>query len=85
VRGGAESGARGGGRNTRWQREDVESMLMHRKWGAGEHDGDGVRAELLAQKEIYEMQIHGWRHPLLRLGAIFTATVGGLRRRLWRG
>ena len=84
MRGGAESGARGGGQNARWQREDVESMLLHRRWGDGEHDSDGVRAELLAQKEIYEMS-HGWRHPLLRLVTLASTTWAGWRRKLWRG
>ena len=49
-----------------------------------EPDAAGVRAQLLAQKEIYEMS-HGWRHPLVRLAAIFSTTVGGWRRKLWRG
>jgi hypothetical protein len=84
VRGGIDGGAKGGGRNTRWQREEVESMLMHQRWGDGVHDGDGVRAELLAQKELYEMECHGWRRPLLRLVTIVSTTWGGWRRRLWR-
>jgi hypothetical protein len=89
VRGGTEGGlGRGAGgvtgtavdtANTRWQREDLESMLASKNGGA-ERDGDGVRAELLAQKAIYELESHGWRHPLARLATIW----GGWRRKLWR-
>lgn len=43
-------------------------------------DGDGVRAELLAQKELHQLEIQTWRHPLVRLAAIWA----GWRRRLWR-
>ena len=62
----------------------------------GERDGEGVRAELLAQKAIYESESHGWRHPLARLAAVIGsalgsglgsalgATLGGWRRKLWR-
>jgi hypothetical protein len=82
VRGGIEGSAgRGAGgakrtvagrSNTRWQREDLESMAGNRKWaGAGEGDCEGVRAQLLAQKAIYESESQGWRHPLSRLAAIF--------------
>jgi hypothetical protein len=43
-------------------------------------DADGVRAELLAQKEIHQMEIQTWRHPLTRIATIWA----GWRRRLWR-
>lgn len=72
MRGGTEGGGARGGRNTRWQREEVESMWYR--------DADGVRAELLAQKEIHQMEIQTWRHPLARLATIWA----GWRRRLWR-
>ena len=71
-----------GAPNTRWQSEDVEAMLGSRRWG-GAREGEGVRAELLAQKAIHESESHAWRHPLVRLVAIFDATLGGLRK-LWR-
>jgi hypothetical protein len=82
VRGGAEGGERGtrGGQNTRWQREAVESLWLHRKSADIERDAEGVRAELLAQKAIYDMESQTWRHPLVRLAAIWE----GWRRRLWR-
>jgi hypothetical protein len=61
-------------------------MSANKRWAGGE--GEGVRAELLAQKAIYESESHGWRHPLSRLAAIigstFGATWGGWRRNLWR-
>jgi hypothetical protein len=75
VRGG-EDGT-GVGPNMRWQGEELDSMLLERKWG----EGDGVRAELLAQKAIYRMENQIWRHPLTRIVAIW----GEWRRRLWRG
>jgi hypothetical protein len=105
VRGGIEGGSsRGAGgakrtvagrSNTRWQREDLESLSGTRKWGAGDNDCEGVRAQLLAQKAIYESESQGWRHPLSRLAAIFGASFGaalgatlgatlGGWRRLWR-
>jgi hypothetical protein len=82
VRGGTGGGAGAarGGSNTRWQREDLESMLATRKWGELDREADGVRAELLAQKAIYESESHGWRHPWARLSAIW----GGWRRKLSR-
>lgn len=69
--------------NTRWQRADLESMLGTRKW-TGDRDADGVRAELLAQKAIYESESHSWRHPLVRLVAILRSISGELRRKLGR-
>ena len=60
-------------------------MLLERKWGAGDRDADGVRAELLAQKALYRMENQIWRHPLTRIAGIFVTTWGGWRRRLWRG
>ena len=60
-------------------------MLPNKTWGGGaERMGEGVRAELLAQKAIYESESHGWRHPLARLAALFSTTWGGWRRKLWR-
>jgi hypothetical protein len=85
LRWGATVGGEGGSRvrgelNTRWQREDLETMAANKTWGGGgERGGDGVRAALLAQKAIYE-ESHSWRHPLARLAAIW----GGWRRRLLR-
>jgi hypothetical protein len=89
VTGGTEGG--GGkissGHNTRWGREEVESMLSQRRWT--DTDGTGVRAQLLAQKQIHQLEsqaldgpaLHSqnWRHPLLRLAAIWAVW-----RRLWR-
>ena len=89
MRGGIEDGAGGGGRvrrisNTRWQREDLEAMLPNKTWGSGERTGEGVRAELLAQKAIYESASQSWRHPWARLAAVFSTTWGEWRRKLWR-
>lgn len=82
MTGGTEGG--GGkinsGHNTRWGREEVESMLSQRRWT--DTDGTGVRAQLLAQKQIHQLESQasdGWRHPLVRLAAIW-----GVWRRLWR-
>jgi hypothetical protein len=52
-------------------------MLAERKWT--DTDGTGVRAQLLAQKQLYQMASHTWRHPLMRL-----ATIWAGWRRLWR-
>ncbi len=78
MRGGTEGGGEkiSGGRNTRWAREEVESMMMQRRWDT---DGTGVRAQLLAQKELHEMETQPWRHPLARIAAIWAVW-----RRLWR-
>jgi len=55
-------------------------MMMQRRWDT---DGTGVRAQLLAQKELHEMQSQlnnqPWRHPLARIAAIWAVW-----RRLWR-
>ena len=79
MRGGTEGG--GGktsvGQNTRWGREEVESMLAERRWA--DTDGTGVRAQLLAQKEIHQLETQTRRHPLVRLAAIWAGW-----RRLWR-
>jgi hypothetical protein len=84
VTGGTEGG--GGkissGHNTRWGREEVESMLSQRRWT--DTDGTGVRAQLLAQKQIHQLESQAldgtsWRHPLGRLFAIWAVW-----RRLWR-
>ena len=83
MRVGAEGGT--GGARSRWQREELDSMLLERKWGGGDRDGDGVRAELLAQKALYRMENQIWRHPLTRIAALLITTLGELRRRLWRG
>lgn len=86
MTGGTEGGGGkiSGGDNTRWGREEVESMLAQRRWT--DTDGTGVRAQLLAQKEIHQMALEGqtlhtrnWRHPLVRLAAIWAGW-----RRLWR-
>jgi hypothetical protein len=84
VTGGTEGGGGkiSGGDNTRWGREEVESMLAQRRWT--DTDGTGVRAQLLAQKQLHQMESHtldgaGWRHPLVRLAAIWAGW-----RRLWR-
>ena len=56
MTGGTEGG--GGkissGHNTRWGREEVESMLSQRRWT--DTDGTGVRAQLLAQKQIHQLE-----------------------------
>jgi hypothetical protein len=65
--------------------EEIDSMLLERKWGQGDRDGDGVRAQLLAQKAIYRMQNQIWRHPVARIAAVLATTFGEWRRRLWRG
>jgi len=89
VRGGTEGG--GGkmitGQNTRWGQEEVESLLAQRRWT--DIDGTGVRAQLLAQKELHQLEsqaldnpglgTHNWWHPLARLAAIWAGW-----RRLWR-
>jgi hypothetical protein len=77
VRGGGEGGTEGG-ETAGWQREELDSMLLERKWG------EGVRAELLAQKAAHQMESQNWRHPLARIAAIFSATVAGWRQRFWR-
>lgn len=84
MTGGTEGGGGKGSsdHNTRWGREEVESMLSQRRWT--DTDGTGVRAQLLAQKEIHQLESQGldgpaWRHPLVRLAAIW-----GVWRRLWR-
>ena len=81
MTGGTEGGGGkiSGGHNTRWGREEVESMLAQRRWS--DTDGTGVRAQLLAQKEIHQMALdsQSWRHPLVRLAAIWAVW-----RRLWR-
>jgi hypothetical protein len=59
-------------------------MSANQKSGGGDRDSDGVRAELLAQKALYESESHAWRHPLTRLAAIVGTTLGGWRRKLWR-
>jgi hypothetical protein len=41
--------------------------------------GMGVRAQLLAQKELYQLESQSWRHPLMRIAAIWAVW-----RRLWR-
>ena len=82
-------GTEGGGgkassaHNTRWGREEVESMLAQRRWT--DTDGTGVRAQLLAQKQLHQLESQAldggasWRHPLVRLAAIWAGW-----RRLWR-
>ncbi len=79
MRGGIEGGGEKimGGEHTRWGREEVESMLTQRRWT--DTDGTGVRAQLLAQKELHQMENQSWRHPLARL-----ATIWAGWRRLWR-
>jgi hypothetical protein len=81
VTGGTEGGGgkTSSGQNTRWGREEVESMLAQRRWT--DTDGTGVRAQLLAQKELHQMESlgAGRRHPLVRLAAIWAGW-----RRLWR-
>jgi hypothetical protein len=85
VTGGTEGGGGkiGGGQNTGWGREEeVESMLAQRRWT--DTDGTGVRAQLLAQKQIHQLESQAldgqsWRHPLVRLAAIWAGW-----RRLWR-
>lgn len=81
MRGGIEGGGKtSGGQKTRWGHEEVESMLMQRRWDT---DGTGVRAQLLAQKELHQLQSgldnQTWRHPVARIAAIW-----GVWRRLWR-
>ena len=92
--GGSSRGAGGANRtvagrsNTRWQREDLESMSGNRRWRAGETDCEGVRAQLLAQKAIHESESQGWRHPLTRLtsvvGAVFPSVVRSAFRSAFR-
>jgi hypothetical protein len=82
VTGGTEGGGgkTSSGHNTRWGREEVESMLAQRR--RSYTDGTGVRAQLLAQKEIHQFEVldsQSWRHPLVRLAAIWAGW-----RRLWR-
>lgn len=56
-------------------------MVTQRRWT--DTDGTGVRAQLLAQKELHEheheMGSQGWRHPMARIAAIWAVW-----RRLWR-
>jgi len=63
-------GTEGGG-------QEVESMVAQHRWT--DTDGTGVRAQLLAQKEIHQLESQSWRHPLMRLAAIWAGW-----RRLWR-
>lgn len=79
MRGGTEGGGEKlrGGRNTRWEREEIESMVTQRRWT--DTDGAGVRAQLLAQKELHQLECQTWRHPLARIAAIWAVW-----RRLWR-
>jgi hypothetical protein len=84
VRGGTEGGGEKftGGRNTRWGEEEIESMVSQRRWT--DTDGTGVRAQLLAQKELHQMESQAldnqsWRRPLVRFAAIWAVW-----RRLWR-
>jgi len=79
VRGGTEGGGEklSGGQNTRWGREEIESMVTQRRWT--DTDGTGVRAQLLAQKELHQQETQRWRHPLARIVAIWAGW-----RRLWR-
>lgn len=63
-------------------REGGESILAQRQWT--DTDGTGVRAQLLAQKEIHQLQSQTlqnqiWRHPLVRIAAIWAGW-----RRLWK-
>ncbi len=64
------------------RREEVASMLTQRSWT--DTDGTGVRAQLLAQKQLHELESQtldgaSWRHPLVRL-----ATIWAGWRRLWK-
>lgn len=52
-------------------------MVTQRRWT--DTDGTGVRAQLLAQKELHEHESQGWRHPMARIAAIWAVW-----RRLWR-
>ena len=78
MRGGFEGGGKtGGGQKTRWGHEEVESMVSQRRWT--DTDGTGVRAQLLAQKELHQLENQTWRHPVARIVAIWAVW-----RRLWR-
>ena len=83
MRGGIEGGGKtSGGQKTRWGHEEVESMDTQRRWM--DTDGTGVRAQLLAQKELHQMESHAldgqiWRRPVARIAAIWAVW-----RRLWR-
>jgi hypothetical protein len=51
-------------------------MVSQRRWDT---DGTGVRAQLLAQKELHQLENQTWRHPVARIVAIWAVW-----RRLWR-